>query len=77
MTGICINPRTAIISPKSIFVALTMKLLTVILKPEVKAIKQPKAKVILAFQGEIHKLCGQNSCIQCTVTGQFHFFGIF
>ena len=49
ITGTCISPLTAMISPKSVPNALTIKLLTVKVKPEVKAKRQPKANVNFAF----------------------------
>ena len=49
ITGICNNPLHAMISPKSVPVALTMKLLTVNVSPDVNANKQPRAKFIFAL----------------------------
>ena len=50
ITGICNKPLTAIISPKSVPVALTIKLLTVKVRPDVKASKHPIAKFNLALR---------------------------
>ena len=49
ITGICIKPLTAMISPKSKLKALVMKLLTVMVKPEVNAKRHPKANLILGL----------------------------
>ena len=68
ITGICKRPLQAIISPKSVPVALTIKLLTVSVSPDVKANKwlqdistpdfsTPNFNPEMNFQSETFQLC--------------------
>ena len=57
ITGICKRPLQAIISPKSVPVALTIKLLTVSVSPDVKAKKWLQVQTGVTFTGISMMVC--------------------